>query len=94
MKISHTVFTLLCLTTSAVMAQTPADSVGVQLSTNQSFIATGTVIDESGEPVIGATVAQAGKRKNMTVTDLDGHFSISGINIPCKLRITSVGSLP
>ncbi len=94
MKISHTVFTLLCLTTSAVMAQTPADSVGVQLSPNQNFIATGTVIDESGEPVIGATVAQAGKRKNMTVTDLDGHFSISGINIPCKLRITSVGSLP
>ncbi|MDE5668546.1 MAG: SusC/RagA family TonB-linked outer membrane protein, partial [Duncaniella sp.] len=77
-----------------MMAQTPADSVGVQLSTTQGFIATGTVIDESGEPVIGATVAQAGKRKNMTVTDLDGHFSISGINIPCKLRVTSVGSLP
>ena len=36
----------------------------------------GTVIDENGEPVIGATVTVVGT-KTATVTDLDGNYSIS-----------------
>ncbi len=37
---------------------------------------TGTVTDETGEPIIGASVIESGNAKNGTVTDLDGHFSL------------------
>lgn len=36
----------------------------------------GTVVDANGEPIIGATVKIKGA-KGGTVTDLDGHFSLS-----------------
>ena len=37
----------------------------------------GTVIDENGEPVIGATVADMSNSKNATITDFDGNFVIN-----------------
>ena len=37
----------------------------------------GTVVDETGEPVIGATVADKSDAKNATVTDIDGNFTIN-----------------
>ncbi|MCQ2220035.1 MAG: TonB-dependent receptor [Prevotella sp.] len=39
----------------------------------------GTVVDNNGEPVIGASIVQKDNRKNATITDLDGNFSL---NIP------------
>ena len=36
----------------------------------------GTVVDSSGEPVIGATIVQKDNRKNASITDLDGNFSL------------------
>ena len=39
----------------------------------------GTVVDETGEPVIGATVKVEGT-KNMAVTDFDGNYKI---DVPC-----------
>ena len=36
----------------------------------------GTVTDQSGEPVIGASVVEKGTR-NGTVTDIDGNYSLS-----------------
>ena len=38
--------------------------------------AKGTVIDATGEAVIGATVVEKGNPKNATVTDLDGNFTL------------------
>ena len=38
--------------------------------------AKGTVVDATGEPVIGATVVEKGSPKNATVTDLDGNFTL------------------
>ena len=38
--------------------------------------AKGTVIDNTGEPVIGATVVEKGNPKNATVTDFDGNFTL------------------
>ena len=38
--------------------------------------ATGTVLDATGEPVIGATVVEKGNPKNATVTDFDGNFTL------------------
>ena len=37
----------------------------------------GTVIDERGEAVIGATVSDKADAKNATITDFDGNFTIN-----------------
>ena len=37
----------------------------------------GTVIDENGDPVIGATVTDKSNNQNATITDLDGNFTIN-----------------
>ena len=37
----------------------------------------GTVIDENGEPVIGATVSDKNDTKNGTITDFDGNFTVN-----------------
>ena len=51
---------------------------------------TGTVTDNSGEPIIGATVAVKGT-KNAAVTDVDGHFTLSGVTNNAVLRISYIG---
>ena len=38
---------------------------------------TGTVVDTTGEPIIGATVVQKGNQSNGTATDLDGNFAMT-----------------
>ena len=38
--------------------------------------AKGTVVDATGEPVIGATVVEKGNAKNAAVTDFDGNFTL------------------
>ncbi len=50
---------------------------------------TGTVVDETGEGVIGATIMEKGT-SNGTVTDLDGHFTLS-VEPGKTLVITYVG---
>lgn len=42
---------------------------------NEDITVSGTVVDNNGEPVIGASVIQNGT-SNGAVTDLDGHFSV------------------
>lgn len=52
---------------------------GLLLSAGVAFAqsnVSGTVVDENGEPVVGAAVRVSGT-KTGTVTDIDGHFSIS-----------------
>ena len=58
----------------------------------QDQTVTGTVLDELGEPVIGATVTVAGT-KTATVTDLDGNYSIK-VPKDGKITITYIGYLP
>ena len=38
--------------------------------------AKGTVLDSTGEPIIGATVVEKGNAKNAVVTDFDGNFTL------------------
>lgn len=58
----------------------------------QNQTVTGTVVDELGEPVIGATVTVAGT-KTATVTDLDGNYKISA-PAGSKVVISYIGYLP
>ena len=55
--------------------------------------ASGVVLDATGEPVIGASVQVKGTSKG-TATDLDGAFSIAGVQKGATLVITYVGSVP
>ncbi len=50
---------------------------------------TGTVLDENGEPLVGATVKVPGTQ-NGAVTDLDGHFSVS---VPANVGQVNVSYL-
>ena len=53
---------------------------------------TGTVVDETGEPVIGATVKEK-DTSNGTVTDLDGNFKLK-VNVGTILVISYIGYDP
>jgi len=71
--------------------------LGVMLMFSASALAqnqtvTGTVLDELGEPVIGATVTVAGT-KTATVTDLDGNYKIA-VPKGGKVTITYIGYMP
>lgn len=50
----------------------------------------GTVVDENGEPVIGATVSVVGGSAK-TVTDIDGRFSISGVSQGATIEVSYIG---
>lgn len=47
----------------------------------KGHVVKGTVLDEQGQPIIGATVIQKGTKK-ATVTDLDGHFTLNDVTEP------------
>ena len=54
--------------------------------TAQEINVSGTVVDTTGEPVIGATVMQKGST-NGTVTDIEGNFKIA-VNSGATLVVT------
>ena len=53
----------------------------------------GTVKDDRGEPVIGATIVEKGNPSNGTITDIDGNF-IFNVSPDAVLEITYVGYQP
>ena len=50
----------------------------------------GTVIDENGEPVIGATVTDKSNAKNAAITDFDGRFTMN-VNVGQIIVISYIG---
>jgi len=59
----------------------------------QDQTVTGTVLDELGEPVIGATVMVDGDKTKATVTDLDGNYKLT-VPAGAKVTITYIGYMP
>lgn len=52
---------------------------------------TGTVLDDSGEPMIGATVKVVGNDKAVAVTDVNGQFSLNNIKPGSTLSVSYIG---
>lgn len=66
------------------------DSVRTEASANPAVV-TGTVIDESGEPVIGANISLKGSNDIIAVSDSNGLFSIPGLNGDETLKVEYLG---
>ena len=54
---------------------------------------TGIVVDEQGEPLIGAAVQVANTTQG-TITDIDGNFVLSGVSAGTVLQVSYMGYLP
>ena len=50
----------------------------------------GVVVDENGEPLIGALVSAEGEANNATTTDIDGQFSL-GVPANTAIRVSYIG---
>lgn len=61
-----------------------------QTKAPQQKSVTGQVLDELGEPVIGASILVEGTTTG-TVTDLDGNFELPNVAVGAKLQISYVG---
>ena len=51
---------------------------------------TGTVVDENGDPVIGASVFEKGNARNGAATDVDGKFSVK-VKPGTMLKVSFIG---
>ena len=56
----------------------------------QSKTVTGVVVDNTGEPIIGASVIVNGTT-NGTITDFDGNFTLSGVANNAALKVSYIG---
>ena len=69
--------------------------LGAVVSANaQTANVKGMVTDSSGEPVIGATVKVKGSSNIGTVTNMDGDFTLNGVQKGQTLIITYIGCDP
>lgn len=59
-------------------------------STQQNVKVTGTVLDKSGEPIIGANIIEKGT-KNGTVSDIEGRFSLNVRDYASVLVVSYIG---
>ncbi|MDD5895855.1 MAG: carboxypeptidase-like regulatory domain-containing protein, partial [Prevotellaceae bacterium] len=81
--------TLLC----SAFAFSPLTATTAKADTNmmqQVGAVNGTVVDNNGEPIIGASVKIVGT-SNGAVTDLDGNFKISNVQRGATLEISYIG---
>ncbi len=58
---------------------------------SQNITVSGTVTDDTGESVIGATVIVVGDASRGTVTDIDGNYTLSGVPSDGSLQFSYVG---
>ena len=67
-----------------------SNTLGAAMIAQQGAVCKGVVKDATGEPIIGASVSVKGT-KNATVTDLDGIFTLSGVNKGTTIVISYIG---
>ncbi|MDD5817609.1 MAG: TonB-dependent receptor [bacterium] len=77
---------LTCGSVGTVVNATPAPQV---VASNATSIVKGSVVDENGEPIIGASVQEVGTTRG-TTTNVKGEFSLKA-GVGAKLQISYVG---
>lgn len=81
----------LCLTTMTFSPILVSKAIAEVQNVQQGELVKGTIVDETGEPIIGATVLVVGGRATQgTVADMDGNFSIK-VKPGAKLKISYIG---
>lgn len=63
-------------TLPTIAANETSSNPSVQSIQQNGTTIKGVVVDEQGEPIIGASVVEKGNAKNGTVTDLDGNYTL------------------
>ena len=77
--------------TGSMQAAYVPSSGGMDYSYNvQDQAVTGTIVDENGDPVIGANILIEGTGTG-TISDLNGRFSLNVNKFPATLKITFIG---
>ncbi|MDE6532577.1 MAG: TonB-dependent receptor [Muribaculaceae bacterium] len=64
---------------------------GVPSASSAAHPVSGVVVDEEGQPLVGATVMVKGNISAHAVSDVDGHFTLSGVKPGDMLQISYVG---
>ena len=84
-------FLLLVVSGWGTVWAAPEKSVDASILQQSAKITTrGTVIDAQGEPLIGVSILEVGTT-NGTITDLNGHFSISDVSSNAVLVLSYIG---
>lgn len=99
LKPIRTVSTILCLATLTGMAFFPATAMAAPTpeavaQASSAGAATGVILDETGEPMIGATVQVANNPAQGGATNIDGEFSIANVKAGTKLKVSAIGYKP
>ncbi|MCM1029436.1 MAG: TonB-dependent receptor [Pseudoflavonifractor sp.] len=80
---------LLALAAPAMMAA-PAEPLAIEAQQSDATCS-GTVIDNTGEPMIGATVRVVGNDKAVAVTDVNGKFTLKNVKVGSTLTVSYIG---
>ena len=91
MKKHLLVIPMLCLAVSPSLQVSAAETLAMSVQQQKGNTIQGTVVDQNGEPIIGASVKVKGG-KHGTVTDLDGHFTLENAN--GTVEISYIGFKP
>ena len=81
---------LLALLPQAVYATSHASAIMSTVQDNKSTLK-GVVVDENGEPLVGATVKVLTQTGKGAITDLNGNFSLSALSATDEIEITVIG---
>ncbi len=89
MKYLYLILLGLLAFTTATYAEGNDSTNQVSMSQQDNITVKGTIVDESGEPLPGATIQHLGTT-NGTITDIDGNFSLS-VPADATLTISFIG---
>lgn len=89
MKYSYLILIILLAIAPATFAESNGNAKQVLMAQTDNITVRGTIIDENGEPLPGATVHQKGT-SNGIISDIDGNFSIS-VSSDATLVISFIG---
>lgn len=69
-----------------------AANATLQSQQNKSTKLSGKVVDANGDPIIGASITENGTQ-NVTVTDIDGNFTLNAKSSNATVTVTYINTL-